>query len=231
MISIHRFHLRTTRIRSIGLGSWMVGMLVVSGGMLLADMVDAADGPTFRAGAAKVKITPPLGLPIVGNWDSPPAERIHDDLMVRCLALDDGTTKLVFAICDNVGIPREVFDQARKFIDAETDVPSNSVLMSATHTHSAVSARSTREVDGVRVLDSYQTLVARRIADGVASALGRLEPAKIGWSSVDEPSEVHNRRWYVSDKSGHHEQRHQRRHQQHPISGERPTIATVSTHR
>ena len=31
------------------------------------------------------------------------------------------------------------------------------------------------------------------------SALKNLEPARIGWSSVDEPRELFNRRWYVTD--------------------------------
>ncbi len=160
----------------------------------------AAENAVFRAGAAKAKITPPLGLEIVGNWGKPLATNIHDDLHVRCLALNDGTTTIAFAICDNVGIPRDVFDAARKLIDSETDVPSANVLMSATHTHSAVSARNDRVVDGVVVLDSYQTLVARRIADGVADAVAAMKPAKIGWGGVEEASEVHNRRWYVNDE-------------------------------
>ncbi|TWU49767.1 hypothetical protein [Rubripirellula reticaptiva] len=176
---------------------------ILFSGIVLAVMfvgsVSAVEPATFRAGASAVKITPPLGLPIIGNWDSPPATKIHDDLHVRCLALDDGETTLVFAICDNVGIPREVFDQARRLIQSETDLPPTHVMMSATHTHSAVSARGTRQVDGIEVLDSYQTLVANRISQAVAHAIGNLKPAKIGWGSVDEPSEVHNRRWFVSN--------------------------------
>ncbi len=162
--------------------------------------VAAAEHAVFRAGASKVKITPPLGLEIVGNWGKPLATNIHDDLHVRCLALNDGSTTIAFAICDNVGIPRDVFDAARKLIDSQTDVPPANVLMSATHTHSAVSARNNREVDGVVVLDSYQNLVARRIAEGVAKAVAAMKPAKIGWGGVEEASEVHNRRWYVNDE-------------------------------
>ncbi len=163
--------------------------------------VDADDVRVFRAGAATADITPSLGLPIVGNWDSPPATAIHDPLHVRCIVLDDGDTRVGFAICDNVGIPREVFDLARKLIDARNLVPSQNVLMAATHTHSGVSARNTRYVDGEVVLDNYQTLVAKRIAEGIAESVKRLEPARIGWGGVDEASELNNRRWYVNDPS------------------------------
>ncbi|MCO8125100.1 hypothetical protein NHH03_25415 [Stieleria sp. TO1_6] len=174
----------------------MIGFMI--GGNQPVAAADS-DAKLFRAGAAKVEIKTPMGMPIVGNWDSPPATHIHDELHVRCLVLNDGQTSLAFAICDNVGIPREVFDAARKFIQAETNVAAENVLMSATHTHSGVSARETRVVDGQQVLSAYQQLLARRIADAVAKAEQRLQPAKIAWGGVDLPSEVHNRRWYVSD--------------------------------
>ncbi|TWU10793.1 hypothetical protein [Allorhodopirellula heiligendammensis] len=174
--------------------------MAVSSGASFPLPAAEADSAAFRAGAAKVEIKTPLGMPIVGNWDSPPATNIHDELYVRCLLLDDGHTRIAFAICDNVGIPREVFDAARKLIDAETDVDAKNVLMSATHTHSGVSARDFRMVDGAQILSAYQQLVARRIADAVATAEQRLQPAQIGWGSAAVPSEVHNRRWYVDDE-------------------------------
>ncbi len=174
---------------------------LVASQFALQNPTSAKDSPEFRAGAAVADITPPLGLPIVGNWDSPPATFIHDKLHVRCLVLSDGVTKVAFAICDNVGIPSEVFNVARRLIaDAQNIDPAN-VLMAATHTHSAVSARNSRTVEGEVVLDSYQNLVAQRIAAAVNLAVANLQPAQIGWGSVDEASEVHNRRWYVSDDS------------------------------
>ncbi len=67
----------------------------------------------FRAGAAASNITPPLGELIVGGWEPIPATHIHDELHARCLVLDDGSTKLAIVLCDNVGIPQEVFDLAQ----------------------------------------------------------------------------------------------------------------------
>src|SRR4051812_12438355 len=96
----------------------------------------------FRAGAATSNITPPLGEPIVGGWSSPPATHIHDELHARCLVLDDGRTRLAFAVCDNVGIPRPVFDTARRLVHEETGLPEDHLLLAATHTHSATTARS-----------------------------------------------------------------------------------------
>lgn len=159
----------------------------------------ADDVKVFRAGAAVVDITPPLGELIVGGFVPYPSTHVHDPLHARCVMLDDGITRIGFVVCDNVGIPRDVFDAARKFIDDETDVPAQNILMSATHTHSATTARGDSKVAPEKELTWYQQFLARRIADAVRCALHNLEPAKIGWGGVDEPSELFNRRWFTTD--------------------------------
>ncbi len=158
-----------------------------------------AQDKVLRAGAAASNITPPLGELIVGGWKPIPATNIHDELHARCLLLDDGETTIGFVICDNVGIPREVFEAARKLIDAETDLDVSKLLMASTHTHSATTARGESKITEVEELSDYQAFVARRIADGVRRALSNMQPARIAWGSAQEPSEVFNRRWYTTD--------------------------------
>lgn len=153
----------------------------------------------FRAGAATSNITPPLGQMIVGNWVPIPATNIHDELHARCVVLDDGSNKIAIVLCDNVGIPREVFDEAKDQIHAATDIPKSHLLMAANHTHSATTARGASKVVRDDELNAYQKFLANRISDGVRRAINHLEPAKIGWGSAKEESEVFNRRWYTTD--------------------------------
>ncbi|MGB4741240.1 MAG: neutral/alkaline non-lysosomal ceramidase N-terminal domain-containing protein [Fuerstiella sp.] len=153
----------------------------------------------LKAGAAISNITPPLGELIVGGWQPFPAKHIHDELFARCLVLDDGNTRLAFVICDNVGIPREVFDLAGSQIEEATGLLKTHVLMASTHTHSATTARGPSKVIWQDELTDYQKFIASRISDGVQIAINNLEPAKIAWGTVDEPSEVFNRRWFVTD--------------------------------
>ncbi len=157
--------------------------------------------PVFRAGAATSNITPPLGELIVGGWQPIPATNVHDELHARCLVLDDGTVKLAIVICDNVGIPVEVYDLAKQQLHETTGIPASHLLMAATHTHSATTARGPLKTFAETELTDYQQFVARRISDGVRRALEQLEPARIGWGKIDEPSEVFNRRWFVTDAS------------------------------
>ncbi len=153
----------------------------------------------LKAGAAVVNITPPLGEQIVGGFYPFPAENVHDELHARCIVLDDGSKKLAFVVCDNVGISREVYDTAKERIQKKLDIPIAHQLMAATHTHSATSARSTNSLVPDK-LTNYQSFLTQRIIDAVQMANQRLEPAKLGWGSVDEPSELFNRRWFVADE-------------------------------
>ncbi|GIW96418.1 MAG: hypothetical protein KatS3mg110_4459 [Pirellulaceae bacterium] len=176
----------------------LAGMLAVV--VLGHGFLGVAQERVFRAGAATANITPFLGSAIVGGFRPVPSTYVHDELLVRCLVLDDGRQKLAFVLCDNVGIPREVFDQARTWVQQEVGIRPEYVLMASTHTHSGVSARN--ENDRIRpaeMLSDYQRFVARRIADAVRCAVETLRPARIGWGTFDEPSQVFNRRWFVTD--------------------------------
>lgn len=153
----------------------------------------------FRAGAAASNITPPLGQSIVGGWKPMPATHIHDELHAKCLVLDDGKTQLAIVLCDNVGIPREVYDAAKRMIREKTGIPPSHVLAAATHTHSATTARGPNRLVYEKKLTAYQSFLARRIADGVRRAVNNLEPARIGWGRTEERSQVFNRRWHTTD--------------------------------
>ncbi len=71
--------------------------------------------------------------------------------------------------------------------------------MSATHTHSATSARSANRADRrPRSSNDYQRFLARRIADGVRRAVEQpgAGPDRLGQRRT-EPSQVFNRRWLM----------------------------------
>ena len=75
---------------------------------------NAADKPTLRAGAAVVDITPkvfPLNMP--GGHSANMADGAHDPLNSRALVLDDGKTKLVMVVVDNLGAGPEVLDEVK----------------------------------------------------------------------------------------------------------------------
>lgn len=178
-----------------------VALVFCLGGLAMIGLPASAEAgqepPVLRAGAATSNITPPLGEPIVGGWNSPPATHVHDELHARCLVLDDGRTRLAIVLCDNVGISRDVLDAARSMAEGSTGIPGDHVLIASTHTHSATPARGADRLAKAGELGGYPGFLARRIADGIARASNNLEPARIGWGAVDVPGQVFNRRWFL----------------------------------
>ena len=175
-------------------------VLLVGGRPLAAEKPQEEKPEAARqllAGAAASNITPPLGQPIVGGWSPKPATHVHDELHAKCLVLDDGQTRLAIVICDNVGIPRELYDAAKQIVHQHTGIPVEQMLMAADHTHSATSARGPNKVKAEQTLSDYQNFVVSRIADGVRRAVNNLEPARIGWGRAEEPTQVFNRRWHL----------------------------------
>ena len=150
-----------------------------------AEGLRGGDGPArFRAGAATANITPALGVSLSGTiMQIGPATHVHDELHARCLALDDGVTRLAIVICDATMISREIFDRAKALVQQDTGLPPNRMLMAATHSHSAprVIGISDAELD-----KEYERFLMRRIADCVRMALHNLAPARIGWASASQ---------------------------------------------
>ena len=155
----------------------------------------------LRAGAATANITPPLGADIIGGFLPFPATHVHDELLARCLVLDDGTTQIALVVCDLLGLHRSVSVEARRLIEEATGIPAGNVMISGTHTHSAASALGTtpRGYFSDRELDDYQRFVARRVADGVRNAANLLRPAQIAFGTADVPEHVFNRRWFMKE--------------------------------
>jgi hypothetical protein len=154
-----------------------------------------ADEPakTFRAGAFAQDVTP-LKFPISvnGGMQDRQATGVHDRLHARCLVLDDGRTKLAIVVVDSCMVPREILDAAKARANKITGIPTNHMLISATHTHTAPTLRGAFQSEPD--LDYCQYLT-EKIAEGVEKANRNLAPAKIGWAVGKDPAQVFNRRW------------------------------------
>ncbi|WP_231756337.1 hypothetical protein [Lignipirellula cremea] len=179
----------------------------------LADAAMSAE-PLFQAGAATSNITPAIGSDPTVRSRKPPATHVHDELHARCLVLDDGESRLALVVCDLRHISAEVVVGAKEIIQRTTGIPPECVLVSATHTHTSTGARL-EEREGEPYYD-YRAFLTRRIAEGVLRAVNQLQPARIGWGVAEEPTQVFNRRWFLTARRG-------------PIFGAHDNIEQVDT--
>lgn len=91
-------------------------------------------------------------------------------------------------------MPRELLDEAKELARKETGIPTDRILISATHTHTAPSVTGCLGSD---VDEKYARFLPPQIAKGIAEAKKRLEPARIGWAIGRDEKNVACRHWEV----------------------------------
>ncbi len=149
----------------------------------------------LKAGAFAMDITPEsYPVSINGGMRDRQAQGAHDPLMARCLVLDDGRTTLAIAVCDSCMIPRDIFDAAKQLASAATGIPASNMLMSATHTHEAVTVTGVFQSEPE---PAYREFLTNKIAEGIEQAWKLRQPAQIAWGSGHDPSQLFNRRWFM----------------------------------
>lgn len=144
---------------------------------------------------------------MVGSFSYRPATSAHDPLHSRALVLDDGSLQLAIAVVDSCYIPRSVLDEAKERASKATKIPTNRMLVSATHTHTApppapgVGLRGPEAQAHVENEALYSEQLIQGIADSIINAHARIEPAEIGWVFTEVEDEVFNRRWFMKEGS------------------------------
>lgn len=151
-------------------------------------------GAEFKAGSRAVDITPRV-LPAIqnGGFLERTVDRIQDPLYARCLVMSDGRETIAIAIVDSCMIPRDVCDAIKQKIQNDCGIPTNRILIAATHTHSAPSMMD--YCLGSRKDVAYTEFAVPRIASGIIEAHSSMEPAQAGWAVADAPNHAHSRRW------------------------------------
>ena len=92
----------------------------------------------LSVGIAQVDYTPEIGLPLLGNFRTDYAARgVHDPLCSHALVIEGAAaTRLAMLSIDICMMDREHAAMMRRYIAAHCDLPAESILIAATHTHS-----------------------------------------------------------------------------------------------
>lgn len=161
--------------------------------LLLLPLAEAVAADGFRAGAFAADISPKSYPRIIaGGFLEGRGERLTSPLHSRAIVLDDGRTKLAFAIVDTCMMEQRLIDEAKALASQQCGIPVDHMMVSATHTHSAPAAMGCL---GTRQDKDYAKLLVPKIAESIGEAHKRLQPARIGWGAIDDWEHTHNRRW------------------------------------
>jgi hypothetical protein len=147
----------------------------------------------WRAGAAEIVITPPVG----GEMDGYGARKtgsigVHDDLLAHALVLDDGSRRTAIVTCDVLFVDGPTVAAVRAAAEQRWAIPPERVLVAATHTHQGPKGltgfRSTADT-------ALIAIITRQIVGAIEAATQRLAPARLMAGSGQVDSVSLNRRF------------------------------------
>ena len=135
----------------------------------------------FKAGFARMDVTPPLGIPLVGYFHHRVADGVLDQLYVDCVAVSDGTNNALVYCVSSLGLGKAFCAKATPAITAATGVPRERIYIHATHTHTgpASGPRSSFSKEENRLVSLYADAFVAKLSDAGRLALADMAPARI----------------------------------------------------
>jgi neutral ceramidase len=148
----------------------------------------------IKAGAAKVNITPALGGVINGDFMPYYVQNIHDSLYSKALAFDNGKTRFVFIVVDNMTLDGPLIKDCKTMLKNQLGLNPSQIMISSTHAHSCGALMGNGTCPG----DVYYRLsLPAKVVMSAKQALAKLKPAKIAWGNFDLEKYTSCRRWYM----------------------------------
>jgi hypothetical protein len=135
----------------------------------------------LSVGVSKIDITPSDLTGLTNLWQKP-LEKVHDHIYVRALVLKSGTAMAALVSADLVEFGDTT--SLRQQIEKEVGIPAESILISATHDHSAprvgvLSPGASAQPGGAGTA-AYSVKVYADIVEALRQAKAKLQPARFG---------------------------------------------------
>src|SRR4051794_23013974 len=145
-----------------------------------------ADDATWRAGVARVVVTPETGVWLAGyGTKRAPDGKLHD-LWAKALALEDAQgRRAVLVTSDFQGVPRAVSDRVFERLRAELGLERHQVMLTFSHNHCGPRLGDDLvdyypiEAEQVALVDAYTDLMVERLVRLVGESLATLAPARL----------------------------------------------------
>ncbi len=167
----------------------------------------AVSQAALKGGCAKVNITPPLGITLIGSQGKP-SDAVMDDLYAKAMVLSDGRTTIAIVSIDLLYTSlEEITDPVRAIVHEKLGIPRQNIMVCATHTHSGPQIFATLKLpalDRVVLSDlaqAYRQVLVRKMADCVLAAHRDLRDVKIGVAVGEAPEVLFNRRPVAKERT------------------------------
>jgi hypothetical protein len=177
--------------------------------ILVPTVLGVSQAGTLRMGYAAVDITPSVGTPMQAPQRPPFEIRLaqspHDPLYVRAMVLQADGQQAALVACDLTSLPTAMVEEARREIELATSLSAASVMICATHTHTAPQVRprfvARADADARAKTAAYVKALPLRIAEAVKLAIADLTHVNASAAIGREDSVSFNRRFVMRDGS------------------------------
>jgi len=149
--------------------------------------VTPEEGGTWKAGVARIVITPEESLWMAGYAARDhPSEGVLHNLWSKALAIEDAKGKKAVLITnDLVKVPKYYSDRIRDRIGAKYGLTRSQIILNCSHTHSGpvlydpVSSSYPLDDANLIRLKAYSDKYENQVVEMVGKAIASMEPAKI----------------------------------------------------
>jgi neutral ceramidase len=151
----------------------------------------------FKAGVAKVEITPPMPTPLAGYGErrSKFSTGVMDKIYCRALVISDGDKKVALVSNDILQILEDLKQEVSKNV---SDLKLDGILLSSTHTHSGPGGYSDNPMVKIAVMGKYvpeyRKFLVAQVSRAIRSADKNMAPAQFGSVVAQAPGFAKNRR-------------------------------------
>lgn len=169
--------------------SLVLRLVALASFLVFVCLAPAAENGSFRAGAAKVDITPAAdaGLAMAGYPNrTGPMTGVRDPLHVRAIAFDDGQTQAALVSVEVIGMAVPFWEKMTARIAAEAGIARENVFLASVHTHSAPAIGPNFgpvDPEVAKKKEAYIRRVEEAIVSAVRGATDALQPARIGFGT------------------------------------------------
>ena len=152
----------------------------------------------FRAGAAKVDITPRVGCWLEGIPRAQPSNAIHDPLRARALVLEESGNRICLVSCDLIGFTTEFCNGMRENVARALGTTADNVVITCAHNHSGPATIGILG-DAERVDRDYLNELSAKLVQICLEAANKAEPALLGVGQGQETTVSEYRRLWTKD--------------------------------
>jgi len=147
----------------------------------------------LKVGAASIDITP-QSFPVLINGSFYSRQGEPKNIHARAIVLDDAETRIAIVVTDSCMLPKDLIDSAKQLAAQRAKIRPDHMLISATHTHTAPSAMGALGTDAD---PTYVPYLRIKLAEAILEAEKNLQPAQVGWGSIDANEFTALRRWIL----------------------------------